>query len=545
MVLDSRSRVDSTEKINGVSSVSNGSSDSSYKTIDLIIPPTAIPIAPKSSQNPIGNWWQSLGLQAKTTVISVAAITIPLLALGGFTYLYIGQNITNTTKQAKASLANSLGYRVAYFMAERYADIQVLAKRSFFINAKVRDVLPPAEQRVFLDIYIKAERAYDSIALYRLDGNLIVDSGTDPAPANISDRPYFQTVLQTDKPFISQPEPSVVTKKVSLFIAAPVKDSVTGKTIAVVRTRVKAEFLESTIQDFTAEGQKYQLSESDGKFFIASEKELVGRSLKADFPQLSSIIEKREIGSATDVDPISNKEQIVGYAPLPKIEGLPDLNWDAVISVDADIAFRPLQQLLLILVGATTGMGILAVVLAIAISRRATRPIIEATAAVSELGRGNLDTRLAVQGQDEMAQLGGNINLMAGQLQTFLALQETQSRRSQILAEVSRSRDLDELETPLNRYMADIRQELNCDRVVVYRFMDDGLGVTKGIIVAEDGLAHLTNAKAAGLSDPCIPRETLEAYKNGRIVAIYDGCEEGCVAPADIKLLHPLQMNSN
>jgi twitching motility protein PilJ len=182
------------------------------------------------------------------------------------------------------------------------------------------------------------------------------------------------------------------------------------------------------------------LSESDGKFFVASEKEQVGRNLKADFPGLAPVVEKREIGSATSVDLLTNNEQFVGYAPLPKLEGLPELNWDAVIATNTEIALKPLQQLLLILVAATGTVSILAAVLAFLLAQRATRPILDATAAVVELGKGNLDTRLTVEGQDEMAQLGGNINLMAGQLQEFIALQEVQTRQSAELAEKERLR---------------------------------------------------------------------------------------------------------
>lgn len=561
MVLDSRSRIDSTEAINtngtngnGAKPTSNVSSNSSLpntsSNIELIAAAEpAIPIDSKLQRNlqrnPIGQWWQALGLRTKTSIISVAAITVPLLALSSFTYYYVGQDITKSTEKAKSLRANGMSYRAAYFMRERFGDIQVLAQLSFLTNAKVRESVSISEQKVILDTYIKTYLVYDSIAVYRLDGSLIVDASSEPPPANIAKRDYFQTVLKTDKPFISQPEPSVVTKKVSTFIAAPVKDTTTGKTIAIIRTRMPSSVLEDVIKDFSRDGERYHLSESDGKFFIAAEKEQVGRDLKTDFPRLVPILTKRELAATESINSFSNKEQLVGYSPLPKLDGLPDLKWDAVISIDAELALKPVQQLLLILLVGTGGVSILAAVLAIAIAQRTTRPIIDASEAVVELGKGNLDKRLAVQGQDEMAQLGDNINLMAGQLQNFLALQETQTRRSQLLTEVARSRDIIELEEPLSRFMAEIRQELNCDRVVVYRFITDSLGQMEGIIVAEDGLVHLPKAKAAGLSDPCIPRETLEAYKYGRIVAINDVFKEGCLDPAHISLMQRLQIKSN
>ena len=351
MVLDSRSRTDSIESING-----NGASPSSngnYATVESIDLSTSIHVAPVSKKKSIGQWWQALGLQTKTAVISVAAIAIPLIALGGFAYIYVGQNITESTRQKQAESANGLAYRVAYFMRDRYADIQVLAQLSFLTNAKARDVVSTDEQKKILSTYISSYLVYDSIAVYRLDGSLIVDVSPEPPPANISQRPYFQTVLKTDKPFISQPEPSVVTKKVSVLIAAPVKDSVTWKTIAVIRSIMQASEIEKIIKDFGDGANQYHLSESDKSFFIAKEQEQVGSNLQEDVPSLSSLIKNRELGSIDSIDLFSNNQQLVGYAPLPQLEGLPDLQWDAVVAIDSDIALQPVQQLLLILVGAT------------------------------------------------------------------------------------------------------------------------------------------------------------------------------------------------
>ena len=384
MVLDSRSRIDSNNVINGNGADLSGNNFSNRiePASEPSKPPTSIPTVSGTKKKSLGQWWKSVGLQAKTTIISVAAITIPLLMIGGFTYYYVGQNIIESTKQAKALRNNGMGYRVAYFMRERYGDIQVLAQLSFLTNSKVQAILSIAEQKSILDTYLKSYVVYDSIAVYRLDGTLIVDASSEPPPANIAKRAYFQTVLSTDKPFISQPEASVVTKKVSIFIAAPIKDIATGKTIAIVRSRMPTSSLEEIIKDFSAGGEQYHLSESDGKFFLALEKDQVGRDLKTDFSGIASLVNSRQFGAARSVDLLTNKEQFVGYAPLPKLEGLPDLKWDAVIAVDTETALKPLQQLLLILVAATGTIGILAAVLAIAIARRATRPIIEATEAV-------------------------------------------------------------------------------------------------------------------------------------------------------------------
>ena len=161
MVLDSRSRTDSSESINGNGanpsnngshSVSdNGAINGIYTTADLTNPSTSIPSAPVTKKKSIGKWWQALGLRTKTAVISVVAITIPLLAVGGFTYVYVGQNIANSTRQAKSLRAEGMAYRAAYFMRERYGDIQTLTNLPFLTNPKIQTALTLPEQKAILD----------------------------------------------------------------------------------------------------------------------------------------------------------------------------------------------------------------------------------------------------------------------------------------------------------------------------------------------------------------------------------------------------------
>jgi twitching motility protein PilJ len=548
MVLDSRSRSDSPETINNNGNNGNEtkptdhvSSKGSFPNLELIASAEpVVPPSPKRQQNSIGRWWQSLGLRTKTTVVSVAAITLPLLAVGAFTYYYVGQNIANSTRQAKSLRAQGMAYRAAYFMRERYGDIQTIANLPIFNNPKVQAVVTLAEQKTILDNYLKSYLVYDSIALYRLDGTLIIDAGTEPAHVNASEKGYFKEVLKTDKAVISQPEPSIVNKKVSIYIAAPVKDVGTGKTIAIVRTGMQASIIEELIKDFTVGGEKYHFAESGGKFFVALEKELVGRNLKNDFTGLVPNIEKRKLGSTIAIDQVTQAEQFAGYSPLPKLEGLPDLKWDSVISVNTDIALEPVQQLLLILLGATGGAAVLAAVLAIVIVQRATKPIIDATAAVVELGKGNLDTRLEVQGEDEMAQLGGNINMMALQLQRFLALQESEVKLSELRGDISRLQSNEGLNQLLLDYLDNVRAALQCDRAVIYEFDAE----FAGRITRESVGRGLTSAFDAQLSDPCIPSSIIESYKQGRIAATSDVLNAG-FAPKHLELMYKLQIKSN
>ncbi len=537
MVLDSRSRIDSSEAVNG-----NGSSNSNESDgiVDLRNPNISVATAPSIKKKSIGKWWQSLGLRTKTTIVSLAAVVIPLTALGAFSYTYVGQNIANSVRNAKAVRAGGMANRTALFMRERYGDIQTLTYLPIFNNPKVQAALPINEQKAIIDNYVKSYAIYDSIALYRLDGSLVIDAGSAPAPDNASKRDYFQEVLKSDKAVITQPEISTVTKEVSIFVAAPVKDITTGKTIAIVRSRMPISSLENIYKDYIPVGENYHLIGSDGKFFIALEKDQVGRDLKTDFSELTPLVDKRQQGAVTAIEQLTKNEQFVGYSPLPKLEGMPDLKWEAVISVDTNQELKPLQQLLLILVGATSAVGVLAAVVSIAITRRATRPLLEATEAVVELGKGNLDTRLVVQGEDEMAQLGGNINLMASQLQVSLKLRATELRLAEIRGDVSRLQGNEGLDKLLIGYLDVLRTQMKCDRAVIYEFDKE----FAGRITRESVDRGWTSAFDANLSDPCIPNSIIENYKLGRTVATNDVMNAG-FAPNHLNLMHKLQIKSN
>jgi methyl-accepting chemotaxis protein PixJ len=479
MVLDSRSRIDSPEAINSNGATPPNSNNGSNNGIDLTVatihPSISVPTAPVAKKNPITSWWISLGLRTKTAIVSVAAITLPLLALGGFTYVYIGQSISDSTKQDEATKASGMSYRVAYFMRERYGDIQILSRLSFLTTPKVQAVTTPQERQAVLNDYVKSYVVYDSIAAFDVNGDVIAQSQGDPLD-NHKERAYFKEVIRTGAPVVSQPEISKSSGKISIHLAAPIKDVTTGKLTGVIRARMPVESLDQLISDFAVGGEQYHLAESDGKFFLATEKEQIGRVLKTDFPGLASLVSSREVGAAESIDLISNKNQFAGYAPLPKVEGLPDLKWDAVIAIDTDIALKPVQQLLLILAVATGGVSIVAAVLAFLVTQRATRPIIEATEAVVELGKGNLDTRLAVKGEDEMAQLGSNINLMAGQLQDFIALQEEQKKQSEELAEKERLRS-ESIQRELITLLSDVEGAVSGDLTVRAQISAGEIGI--------------------------------------------------------------------
>jgi twitching motility protein PilJ len=415
--------------------------------------------------------WQRLGLRWKATLLALAIGTVPVVAMGAISYNRANQSLTTQIQQTEISLTDTMAGKINRFIFERYGDVQVLANLPIFINPQVREITTLSEKEALLNKFINAYGVYDSIATFDIKGNVIVQSKGVPL-SNHSDRDYFQQVLKTGQPVISQPSISKSTGKLVVHFATPIRERGTGQIIGVVRTSMPVETLESILSGFSEAGEEYHLADAAGNIILASEQEQEGKLLAEDMPFLAPLREAKKVGTIVGVDRFDNAEQLFAYAPLPKIEGMPALNWEAVIGIDTQTAFAPQRELLVAL---AVGTGVTAIVvgaIAVLLANRATRPILESTEAVKQLGRGDFDTRIEVSGQDELAQLGSNINLMAEQIQTLLYEQQEAARRD-LEAQAEIARQQSEAAEKERQRSQELQQEL-------LQFLTDVDGASRG-----------------------------------------------------------------
>ena len=381
------------------------------------------------------HWWQKLSLQVKATAMAVAIGVIPVLAVGGIAYFVADQGIRQQISGNAIAEAIDRGDKLALFVNDRYADIQVLAKLDVFTNPKVREKLTRQEKEATLNFYLKDYQFYDSIALLDLKGNVLAQSQGKPLN-NRRNQEYFQAVLHTNRPFISDPQVSASSGIFSFYIAVPVKDKATGKMIAILRARIPMDSIKDLFDSYTQEGKDFYLIDSTNVITASGKAEFLGQKLEETFPNLFTEIEKKQAEQSADallsgqgeeiqataLDSHEGKKNFIAYAFSEKLREKYKypLNWRMVVSNSAEVAFAPQRQLLWTLLFGTGVATVLVGGLAVIIAQRATRPILAAARAVEKIGRGELDTRLHAQGADEIAMLSSNINDMATQLKTLL-----------------------------------------------------------------------------------------------------------------------------
>ncbi len=203
----------------------------------------------------------------------------------------------------------------------------------------------------------------------------------------------------------------------------------------------------------------------------------------------------------------------------------------------ADALKGQLALILLLGIGAT---GALSCVVASLLNKRAIEPILQATNALEKLRQGELETRIPIEGEDELTNLGANINLMADQLQTLREDHKATQERLQTYADTLSAASRGDSQFLFDQAVQDAKKQLNADRVVIYAFEAD----LSGSIVAEAVDPGWPRALADRISDPCIPGSLLEEYKKGRIVPTSD-VRSTNYSPGHMQLLNRLQVKAN
>ncbi len=469
--------------------------------------------------------WNRLSFKTKATLIAIALGIAPIAAIGTLSYLQISTALRQQTTQSQKARAAAIADKLNRFIFERNGDVETLAAQPIFANPKLSASVSTEDKAKLLDQYVTSYQVYDSIAIFDLKGNPLVESKAPPL-SNHLDLKYFQEVLKTGKTVISDPELSKTTGKMVVHFAAPIKDLTTGQIIGVIRTRAPIDRIEAPLKDFTNKSEDYHiLDRRTGKVFISSNGDYTNKSEDADLKMAREkgimVGHKNELHVAPgqgNTHDTGVHIELFTAAPLPKIEGMSELPWTAFSVIDEEVADATLNTLLLTILAGAGLTGLFTVAMGSFFADRASRPISAAAAVVEKIGQGDFDAQLDVTTGDEIGQLSGNINLMSSQIQGLLLEQSERAKRTELFAEVSRARKVEDLEQPLSEVLLEALDILKADRVLVYRFYPDNRGYIAGESIANGTISALTER----VTDPCIPPEMLAAYAQGRVVANND-----------------------
>ncbi|MHC5767541.1 MAG: methyl-accepting chemotaxis protein [Nostoc sp.] len=486
--------------------------------------------ANSSSWNQGIAYFTRLGLVKKATILAIAIGTIPILGIGAIAFGFANKSITKQITQSQQAEATGLSDKVNRFMLERYGDIQVISNLLFLTNSQAS--ISTQEKQAVLDRVVEAYKAYDSIAVFDRQGNLIVKSTGEPLE-NQKDRTFFQDALQKETPVISKPEAVKNTGVLSIYLAAPVKETRTGQTIGVVQARMPVKSLEEVTKNYAANGQQYYLLDASGTVFLSPQKELLGKEAKEEYSNLPKLLAAKKVDSFIEVPKTDKKQELVSYVPASTIDGLPDLNWQVLLATDTTTVFEPQRQLLWTIAIGTAATALIVGAIASRLAKLTTLPILNATAALAKLGQGKFNTRLEIEREDELGVLSANINLMAEQLQVLVKeqQQEVDVEGAKLLADITlRIRKILKTENIYHAAVKEVQRILKTDRVIIYSLNPDTLA---GVVVAELVTGNWPEMLGVQIDDPYFREHYLETYLDGDVQAVANIHQDQSLKNAD------------
>ena len=378
-------------------------------------------------------WLKSLSLKTKATLFVIAIGMLPSIFTGSIAYKIADNLIKEEVYENQENNTQVFLNRVEGFLKELYQDIQIIANDSIFKDPELRNKTTNQQKSAELTNYAQNNAFYESISFMDLKGkDLAVSRGSKPS--NHFDDDYFQSVIKTGKPFISQPRFSDSVGGYVIYFAAPVKDLVTQKIVGVVHSSTSVKNLAKIVQNFGYRYEAtYHLADKNGLVFLTNDD--AGRNVPAEdhlpaFPELRSA---GEIQTLEFYESLEKRDVVGTYVPNQFEGELADLGWDGFIFADKPIAYRVQTQFRIVLIVGIMITVVLVAIIGIYVANQLIKAILNAASTIKKIGQGNLEQRLDVDSSDEVATLKSNINLMAQQIQILLQDQKNavQQQRQQ------------------------------------------------------------------------------------------------------------------
>ncbi|MCY1078913.1 ATP-binding protein [Archangium lansingense] len=271
-----------------------------------------------------------------------------------------------------------------------------------------------------LDSHLKELAAqsplYDSVAVFDATGiNRGWSNPTSPDEPRlwIGDRPYFQKVMTTNAPVISEVLELRRPIRTGLLVSTPVRGP-DGKPIAVFNVVLRTDLLEQRYVGARLQpGQALFLADQNGRLAFHTglpELSFEQSNAYAHFEPLRIALRGMPSRLSRFTSPLQGDERLGAFVPVPRYP------WAVGVTIPYDLAMAPLYERARTRLVAFGGILLLSILLAAVLARFFTRPVRQLQIASKALGRGEMHRRVHISTGDELEDLGTTFNEMATRL---------------------------------------------------------------------------------------------------------------------------------
>ena len=277
------------------------------------------------------------------------------------------------------------------------------------------------------------QNSYETVAdvsIVSPDGTILLSTDGDRRGTRVQKPETVVSALRDHIPTFGEAYRFVEGGVPSIDIAAPIEPDGSGRRSAalVIRYDLRKLF--------------YNITENRTGMGQTGETVLVNRDLmplnQLRFLPADSILKKQITGRPAQmaVQGLSGIAQTVDYRGgevLAAYAHIPRTGWGLVCKQDAEEVFAPITSVLWATYGLASLISLLACIFAFRLARSISQPLVKLSGAAAEIGAGDYDARIVLEGTDEQMALAASFNAMADTLQLKMDAQQGLARISERL----------------------------------------------------------------------------------------------------------------
>lgn len=344
-------------------------------------------------------------LRNKIILIFTTWFSIGFILLIAFVNFSIRKTNNDITQNFSTQVIESKAEVAASWLTQRLSEIRIIAKTDAVLNMNL-DELRPFINRLNNQIGQSYGNEWGTFAIGLENG---IGWVSDSISIDVSDRPYFKQAMQGDEEYVlSHPVVSKTDNASIVLLCYPLKNA-QGEKYGFINGAIALDKLsELTESIHFYEGKAWIMDDQAVLYthYQGSPESL--KQLQSTFSNDSNTIESGRI--------IDHQRQCtIFYTPIENTQ-----NWFLCVEVENAILMRDTNNLLASLVMIWFMILFASIILCIYFSRTITKPLMELNKVMQGVEQGNLESRVTLNGQDEIAKISHTFNQMIDRIHDLM-----------------------------------------------------------------------------------------------------------------------------
>jgi len=262
-----------------------------------------------------------------------------------------------------------------------------------------------------LKLLIIRTQHFEELLLTDLGGQVVLSTDATHEGQDHTSQAYFWKGLEST--YIQAPTHYPALNRISVMFARPVVDS-QGQTMGVLAGRASLEAVQEMMSERTGLGQTGEMYLVDRNYAVLTGSRTGRVGMTVHTEGVDAVIATQHNGSGL-------YENTQGRPVMGVYHWLPELQVGLLAEQEQTEVFQATTTALRSIGGVALGTLVLAVVVALLITRTIASPIARLAEAATQVAGGDVELTVKVEREDEIGTLAGAFNSMTGQLRDLIS----------------------------------------------------------------------------------------------------------------------------